>query len=84
MDFTAAKAKQAEIEAEFVRLADITGAFPRYPNGLTPDHIKFSPEYQAAKQASNAAFQRLRQFNGWFVKTFKAELRKERLARRAA
>ncbi len=33
------------------------------PMGLTPDHVKFSPAYRAAKAASDAAFAKLRKLN---------------------
>ncbi len=32
--------------------------------GLTPDHVKASPEWKAAKASFNRAFQALRNFNG--------------------
>ena len=35
----------------------------RAPNGLTPDAVKFSPEYRAAKSAYDQAFARLRAVN---------------------
>lgn len=31
--------------------------------GLTPDHVKATPEWQAAKQAYEAAFAKLRSYN---------------------
>jgi len=33
------------------------------PMGLTPDNVKTSPEYRAAKRAYDTAFSRLRTFN---------------------
>lgn len=47
--------------------------FPRLPNGLIPDEVKFSPEFQKAKLAFDRAFSDLRKFNQWFVRTFKRE-----------
>lgn len=38
-------------------------AFPRGITGLTPDHVRVSPEWQTAKQNYNAAFAELRAFN---------------------
>jgi hypothetical protein len=38
-------------------------AFPRSPNGLTPDAVKFSPEYKAAKAECSRAFSALRDHN---------------------
>lgn len=52
------------------------------PMGLTPDHIKFSPEYQSALATFNHANARSRAFNGPFVKQFKKELAELRKAKR--
>jgi hypothetical protein len=51
---------------------------------LTPDHIRARKDWQEAKAASAAAFQRMRTFNGMFVKMFAKEIRAGRDARRAA
>lgn len=53
----------------------------RLANGLTPDHIKFSEEYQEDKRKYDVSFQRLRNFNGWYSKKFKKELQQKRYAR---
>ena len=45
--------------------------------GMTPDHVKAMPEWKAAKRAYDVSFAELRAFNGWFNKTFKAEIKKE-------
>jgi hypothetical protein len=45
--------------------------------GMTPDHVKSMPQWQAAKLAFDVSFAELRNFNGWFAKTFKAEIKKE-------
>jgi hypothetical protein len=45
--------------------------------GMTPEHVKAMPEWQAAKQAYEMSFTELRNFNQWFNKTFKAEIKKE-------
>lgn len=36
--------------------------------GLTPDHVKQSPEYQEAKRRYRMAFEALREFNGRHAK----------------
>jgi hypothetical protein len=43
--------------------------------GMTPDHVKAMPDYQAAKHEFDVTFAELRAFNGWFVKTFKKEIK---------
>lgn len=53
------------------------------PMGLTPDHIKASPEYKADKLNCTIAFNALRSFNKSFVKVFKKEIRAERRLRYA-
>ena len=45
--------------------------------GMTPDHIKAMPEWKAAKRAFDVSFAELRAFNGWFMKTFKKEVKEE-------
>lgn len=57
-------------------------AFPRGPTGLTPDNVKFSPEFRFAKAAFNMAFAASRAFHGANTKRFAKELRAERDAKR--
>lgn len=58
--------------------------YPRLPNGLTPDSVKFSPEFKTAKAAFNSAFAASRAFHGTYNKKFKKELIAERDAKRQA
>lgn len=56
-------------------------AFDQYGKsamGLTPDSVKAMPEWQEAKKAFDKAFTELRNYNGWFMKTFKKEIKEER------
>lgn len=48
----------------------------RSPEGLTPDHIKRSPEYREAKRRHSAAFAVMRSYNGIFRGTL-ARLRRD-------
>lgn len=57
-------------------------SFPCGATGLTPDDVKASPEYKAAKASCENAFQRLRAFNTFVNKTF-AKDRKEYMRERA-
>lgn len=43
--------------------------FPKGPMGLTPDTVKSTPEYRAAKQEYARAFEALRAFNTRHVQT---------------
>jgi hypothetical protein len=81
-EFERAKAKRDILNQEVERHGAVLNKFPRGHMGLTPDHVKASPEYQAAKAAHGIAFRRLQDFNSSFVKKFSNELRAERLRRR--
>lgn len=54
------------------------------PMGLTPDHIKFSPEFRKARAASQNILAIMRKFNQVFSKRFKKEIIAHRDAKRAA
>ena len=56
-------------------------AFDKYGKsemGMTPDFVREMPEWQQAKKEFDKAFAELRNFNGWYVKTFKKEITAER------
>lgn len=55
--------------------------FPKLANGMTPDEVKFSPEFRTAKARFDSAFARERSANAWFYKTFKKEILADRAAR---
>jgi len=79
--FEEAKAEEALLENEMSEAQAAINAFPRGPTGLTPDAVKATPEWRAAKTRVDKAFARLRAFNAVFVKRFAKELRAERSAR---
>jgi hypothetical protein len=84
LTFEQAKARQAELIAVWTETSRAWKAVPGAgtgPMGLTPDAVKFGPEYRAAKRAYEIAAAELRAFDSQFVKRFKAELRAERRAR---
>ena len=83
MTFEEAKSAKADLEAAVEHAAAKLKAFPKGPMGLTPDDVKFGPEFRAAKAAHEQAFKRLRSFNAVYVKLFKTELAEERRSRRA-
>ena len=66
------------------RYSDVLNQFPRGPTGLTPDHIKATPEYRIAKAGFDQSFAALREHNGFMVKNFKSEMKIDRDARRQA
>jgi len=79
--FEAAKAEQALLEREMSEAQTALDVFPRGPMGLTPDAVKATPQWRAAKARVDRAFARLRAFNAVFVKKFVKELRAERAER---
>jgi hypothetical protein len=59
-------------------------SFPRGgPMGLTPDAVKFSPEFQAAKRRYDEITKAVKKINQFMTKNFKKELKDERDAIRA-
>jgi hypothetical protein len=69
------EAKEMKIKLDEINQAhsDKLKEFDQYRNGmgLVPDNIRELPEYQKAKNDYNQSFQKLRNFNGWFVKEFR-------------
>ena len=90
--FQQARVEEAKVEREMSEAeqalkfitADVAqrlGVPERGPTGLTPDAVKETPEWRAAKASVDKAFARLRAFNAVFVKKFAKELRAERSER---
>ena len=50
----------------------------RGPMGLTPDHIKSTPEWKSAFNSERRAFSALRSHNMMMSRTFKKEIRADR------
>ncbi len=57
------EAARATLHSEYMAASKAMKAFPRGPLGLTPNTVKASPEWKAAKRSSDAAFAALRRFN---------------------
>jgi hypothetical protein len=86
-DFITAKAKRDELEAAVKKASFDWNAIVGVgsgPMGLTPDAVRLSPEYRAAKQRYQRAHLDLRSFNADFVKRYADELTAERMNRRLA
>lgn len=68
----------------YANLADLSAALKVFPMegpmGLPTETVRLSPEYRDAKSKYDAAFAKLRQFNGWYLKTFKKEIKAARRA----
>jgi hypothetical protein len=83
MTFEEAKLTKALMENDVAETNAALALFPRSAMGLTPDDVKASPEFRAAKVAFEKSFGKLRAFNGVITKKFAKEMRQERLMRRA-
>lgn len=81
--YSEAKAMRDAIEAEVVSASAKLNAFPKGPFGMTPENVKFTDEFRAAKTAYDRAFAKFRKFNAAFVKAFKKEIQSERRNRNA-
>jgi len=81
------KATQTALEFHVKAAGDAIRAIPGVgtgPNGLTPDDVKFSPPYQAARAAYDRAFSALQRHNMAYCQAFKKERIAERDAKRQA
>ena len=82
MTYEEARTHKQELEDKNKFYSDILNSFEKYPNGLTPNHIRLLQEWKDARKASESSFAELRNFNAWFVKTFKKEYATERQNKR--
>lgn len=77
--YESAKARKSELEAESARTSGILNTFPKGgPMGLTPDSVKNSSEYKAAKVAYDKAASALRAYNTTFLSQFAKEYKADR------
>ena len=79
------EAKQARDRHEAYCRADslVLDHFAKGFMGLTPDEVKGTLAWRAAKDDFDRHFAQLRAFNQWFVKKFKRQIQAERSARAA-
>lgn len=84
MEFLEAKKIRDELAKEVEMASDALKEFLPFRNsmGLIPDHIKESKLFQDKKRAFNFAFEKQRDFNAFFVKQFKKEIREEQKSKR--
>ena len=67
------KAASDYLEGEFRRTSKALGDIPGATSGLMglpPEHLRLSPEFRAAKQKADDAFQALRNFNKQHAKKY--------------
>ena len=75
--FIVAKQDKTTLENALDAADKALKAFDKYGKsemGMTPDFVKEMPEWQQSKKEFDKAFAELRNFNGWYVKTFKKEI----------
>lgn len=78
MTFEQANELKKQLDAAVNAYSEALRAFPKGDMGLTPDSVKASLEFKETKAQFQAAFERLRKFNLYYLRTFKAELKAER------
>jgi hypothetical protein len=78
-DYPEAKAKSLELEAEAERTGKALKALSGGgPMGMTPEGVRSTSEWKAAKREWDTAFAALRNFNAVYVKRFKREIQQDR------
>lgn len=82
MTYEEAKLHIKELEKVNDYYSNKLNSFEKGEMGLTPKHVKESPEWQEAKTGFDKTFAELRNFNAYFIKTFKKEYNKERAEKR--
>lgn len=77
--YAQAKERQARLDAECSRagraLKALSGGGPM---GLTPEGVRATPAWKAAKRAADVAFAELRKFNATYVRRYKREIAEDR------
>ena len=81
MIYEEAKKARDVIEAQVAEYTARLNSFPKGPMNLTPDHVRATDGWKEAKLYFDNAFQRLREFNGVFVKAYRKEIAAERRAK---
>lgn len=80
MNYLDAKTYKEALYTKNTKASEALKEFDQYGKssmGMTPDHVKSMPEWQAAKREFDTSFADLRNFNQWFAKTFKKEIKAE-------
>jgi hypothetical protein len=78
------KAARDAADAELSAASKVLNSFPKGPTGLTPDEIKFSPEYRDVYNRAARAFATVRKLNAYIMRNHAKEEKADRDARRQA
>lgn len=62
------RAAQESLRRQHESASKALKEFPRLASGLTPDDVRCTPEFRAAKAAYDGTFQALRNFNQRYAK----------------
>lgn len=81
MNYQDAKRMQSALDDKASQCSQALQLFPKGNMGLTPDHVKQSPEWKLARANYARAHDQLRKFNAQFVKHFRAEIAADRRAK---
>jgi hypothetical protein len=79
-DYAQAKVRRDELEAAVDKADKVLKALSggSVIDGRVPDEVRATPEWQAAKRESAAAFAALQRYNSVFVRRFRREMRQDR------
>jgi len=78
MKYEEAKKQKALLNEQNEILSVKLKSFPTIEMGLVSDDVRKSVEYIKAKREFDKSFNELREFNSWFIKSFKKEYNEER------
>lgn len=78
-DYAKAKERRDQLETESTRAGRALRALSGGGSlGKTPDHVRATPEWKAAKRDADMAFAALQAFNTVYVQRFKREIAQDR------
>lgn len=79
MTYEQAKERRGQLEVEYQRAAralrELSGGGPL---GLTPERVRATEEWQAAKRGANDSFAALQAFNTLYTRRYRKEIAQER------
>ena len=81
--FSIALSAQSQLNEVLDFANEALSKYPKGDMGLTPDHIKATPQWQAEKRAFENAMRNLREFNAAMLRKYKKEYRQHVAKERA-
>jgi len=83
-NFKSAIVNQATLTQALDEASEALSKYPKGEMGLTPDHVKATPQWQSDKRAFENAMKTLREFNSVMLRKYKKEYRQHMADERAA